>query len=157
MSPPAPDPTSSSVLATLAKALKAESTQLGAARHELTLFSGEYLGAFAEHFYYRFEIPEEIYLSRIERASSTFGQSQPVTFEGRIVSLDNQFLMVGLPMDLGSILPEIKCIWTHEEHLKLTLDALGGAEDVHPVASILLEPEREMYFCVERDPRTERM
>jgi hypothetical protein len=141
MNPPAPKTTSSSVLATLAKALQAESTQLRDARHELTLFGGEYLGMFAEQYYYRFEIPEELYLRGIERASFTFSQAQPVTLEGKIVNLDNQFLTAGLPMDFGSILPEIKCSWTYEEHLKPVVDALGETKADHAIASILLQPD----------------
>ncbi len=143
MTPSNPVPTSSSVLATLAKALEAESTQLRSARHELTLFSGEYLGTFAEYFYYRFEVPEEISLRGIERANLTFSESQPITLEGKIVSRDNQFLTVALPLDFGSILPETKCSWTHGEHLKPVIDALTGAKDDHPVATILLQPDSE--------------
>ena len=143
MSPSTPAPKSTSVTATLAKVLQSEATQLQVARHELTLFSGAYLGTFAEYFYYRFEIPEGIYLRGIERARFTYSQAQPVTLEGRMISLDNQFLTVGLPLDFGSVLPEIKCSWTHEEHLKPAIDALGEVKDDHPVASILLQPSSE--------------
>jgi hypothetical protein len=143
MSPSVSESSSSSIFATLADALQAEATQLRNARHELTLFSGAYLGAFAEYFYYRFEIPEEIYLRGIERASFTFGQFQPVTLDGRIIRLENQFLTVALPLDFGPVLPEINCNWSHEEHLKPSVDVLKEAKDGHPVASVLLQPDAE--------------
>ena len=129
------------MLSTLAKALQAESDQLKNARREITLFSGEYVGAFAEYYYYRFEIPEELPLRGVERASFMFSQLQPVTIEGKILGLDNQFLTVALPINFGSVLPEIKCSWNHEDHLKPIINALDVAVDNHPVVSALFHPE----------------
>ncbi|MEK6757097.1 MAG: AAA domain-containing protein, partial [Bacteroidota bacterium] len=128
-------------MSTLAKALQAESDQLKNARREITLFSGEYVGAFAEYYYYRFEIPEELPLRGVERASFMFSQLQPVTIEGKILGLDNQFLTVALPINFGSVLPEIKCSWNHEDHLKPIINALDVAVDNHPVVSALFHPE----------------
>ncbi|MFH0988689.1 MAG: AAA domain-containing protein [bacterium] len=125
---------------TLAAALQAESDQLRTERKELTLFSGEYLGAFAEHFYYRFEIPEEIYLNEIERASFIFSQLQSVTINGWIVAQHNQYLTIALPIDFGQLLPEIRCVWNHEDHLKPIIEKLKSATVSQTVASFLFQP-----------------
>ena len=126
----------------LAKALRGEREQLKNARNEIYLFSGESLGSFAGFTYYRFEVPEDLYLKNLDRVSFTFSQLQPVTLEGRIISLANQYMTVALPMDFGPILPEIKCHWNYDEHLPHLIESLTSAEKSHPVASFLFEPER---------------
>lgn len=141
MGSPSSETPTTSLLNTLANALQAEIDQLKNARGEITLFSGDYVGKFADYFYYRFEIPEELYLRGIERASFMFSQLQPVTIEGRIIGLDNQFITVALPMDFGAVLPEIKCSWSYDDHLKPIINTLGAAADTHPVVSALFHPE----------------
>jgi hypothetical protein len=53
---------SESVFSALRQALEYERDQLKTMRHEITLISGVSIGAFADHYYYRFEIPEDIFL-----------------------------------------------------------------------------------------------
>lgn len=126
----------------LAEALRAELEKLQSARNEVSLFAGEFLGSFAGFFYYRFEVPEDIYLRPIDRVSCTLSQLQPVTLDARIVSLENQFGVVALPMDFGPILPEIKCKWSYSDCLPYVVDMIAGANPSHPVASLLFQPGR---------------
>ncbi|MBM4160089.1 MAG: hypothetical protein FJ217_03220 [Ignavibacteria bacterium] len=135
------EPPTPSVLGTLLKSLQAESDQLKQARQEFTLFSGEYRGEFARYFYYRFEVPEGLYLRGIERASFTFSQLQPTTIEGRIIGQESQFITVAVPVNFGEVLPEIKCTWSYNDHLKPTITALSNAAANHPILSLLFHPE----------------
>lgn len=135
------EPPTASVVATLLKSLQAESDQLKQARHELTLFSGEYRGEFAKFFYYRFEVPEGLFLRGIERASFTFSQLQPTTLEGKIIGQESQFITVAVPVNFGEVIPEIKCTWSYDDHLKPIITVLGGAAANHPIISNLLHPE----------------
>lgn len=128
----------------LTNALRSEEALLAKARTELTLFGGVYRGSFAHHHYYRFEIPEDVYLRGIERAQFMFSQLQPVTIEGRFINLENQFLTVALPMDFGPILPEIKCRWNYQELLEPVFTALKPPADTHPVVTMLFQPDEEL-------------
>jgi len=153
MSSPTNESTDTSPCRVLAEALRAEREKLTTARTEITLFKGEFLGAFAEHFYYRFELPEDLYLNNVDRVSFTFSQLQPVTLEGKIIRVTNQFVFVALPMDFGTILPEIKCRWNYDEHLPRVIETLSGADVSHPIASLLFQPERpENVQTVTLDP-----
>jgi hypothetical protein len=137
----------------LAEALRAEREKLSAARTEISLFGGEFLGSFADYFYYRFEVPEDLYLNNLDRVFFTFSQLQPVTLEGKIISIANQFVVVALPMDFGAVLPEIKCRWHYDEHLPHVIEMLAGADRSHIVASLLFQPERpENVQPVSLDP-----
>jgi len=126
----------------LAEALRAELEKLTMARTEISLFSGEFLGSFAGYFYYRFEVPEDLYLHNVDRVFFTFSHLQPVTLEGKIISLANQFVVVALPMDFGAVLPEIKCRWNYDEHLARVIETLAGTDKSHTVASLLFQPDR---------------
>jgi hypothetical protein len=142
MSSPQHGSTDTSFFAPPAQALKAEREKLLTARNEIVLFAGELLGSFAGFYYYRFEVPEDLYLRPVDNISCIFNQLQPVTIAGRIVSLENQYVVVALPMDFGSILPEIKCKWNYDDHLQHITDLLAAAGDAHPVSSLLLHPDR---------------
>jgi hypothetical protein len=126
----------------LAEALRSEREKLASARTEISLLSGQFLGSFAGFFYYRFEVPEDLYLRNVDRVFFTFSQLQPVTLEGKLISLVNQFVVVALPMDFGAVLPEIKCRWNYDEHLPRVMKALEEAGEDHAVASLLFQPER---------------
>ena len=107
------------------------------------LSGGTAVGSFADHFYYRFEIPEDLFPETIERATFTVGQAQPVVVAGKIIAIDNQFMTVALPNDLGPLLPEIKCIWSYEEHLKPLLEAIPADDSVSQTAALLFNPANE--------------
>jgi hypothetical protein len=142
MSSPTNSSTDTSPFLVLAEALRAEREKLASARTEISLFSGEFLGSFAGSFYYRFEVPEDLYLRTVDRVFFTFSQFQPVTLEGKIITLANQFVTVALPMDFGAVLPEIKCHWNYDEHLPRVIEALTAADKSRVVASLLLQPDR---------------
>ncbi len=142
MSSPGTSSNGTTLFSQQAEALRVERAKLQSARHEIYLFGGELVGSFAGFFYYRFELPEDLYLRPVDRVSFTFSQLQPVTLEGKILSLENQFVLVALPMDFGPILPEIKCQWSYDDHLAHVIDVLAGANKLHPIASIVLQPDR---------------
>jgi hypothetical protein len=142
MSSPANGFAESSLFPLLADALRAEREKLSSARSDISLCRGAFLGSFAGFFYYRFEMPEDLYLRNIDRVFFTFSQLQPVTLEGKVVHLANQFLVVALPMDFGEVLPEIKCRWNFDEPLARVIDTLSGATTSHAVASLLFHPEQ---------------
>ncbi|MCX6144594.1 MAG: AAA domain-containing protein [Ignavibacteriales bacterium] len=153
MSSPTNGSTNTSPFLVLAQALRAEREKLTATRTEISLFSGEFLGSFAGYFYYRFEVPEDLYLHNVDRVLFTFSQLQPVTLEGKIISLANQFVVVALPMDFGAVLPEIKCRWNYDELLPHVIETLASADKSHIVASLLLQPDRpENVQPVSLDP-----
>jgi hypothetical protein len=135
--------TVSQLFAELHNALQAEQAYLSKARTELTLFGGEFVGSFAHHWYYRFEIPEEVYLRNIERAEFQFSQLQPVSIEGRLLNLENQFLTVALPMDFGTVLPEIKCRWNYNEYLAPVMKAVSDSSALPLVHQALFHPTPE--------------
>lgn len=135
-----PQPPVTELFAQLTGALQAEQALLAKARTELTLFGGEYLGSFAGYHYYRFEIPEDVYLRGVENAQFMFSHLQPVTIEGRFINLENQYLTVALPMEFGPILPEIKCRWNYQDSLAPVLAALTFPAREHPVTAMLFEP-----------------
>ena len=124
MSSPTTGSTEPFLFALPAQAVRAEREKLQSARSEIILFGGDQIGSMAGFFYYRFEVPEDLYLRPVDRVSCTFNQLQPVTIDGRIVSLENQFVVIALPMDFGPILPEIKCKWSYDDHLHMSLNCL---------------------------------
>ncbi len=128
------------LFSSLVNALRAELEQLKKTRSEITLFSGEQVGSFAGHFYYRFEIPEDLIIRFIDRASFTLGTTEPLTFQGKIVSHENQYLTIGLPANFGPSLPEIKFSWSHEDHIKPALDILTASDGSSSLAPLLFNP-----------------
>lgn len=141
MSSPSTGSIESSLFALPAQAVRAEREKLQSARSEIVLFGGDQIGSMAGFFYYRFEIPEDLYLRAVDSVSCSFNQLQPVTLDGRLVSVENQFAVIALPMDFGPILPEIKCKWNYDDHLPHVADLLVNARPSHPVAPLLFHPE----------------
>lgn len=136
--------TTVSLFREMTDALQGELTQLKNARGEMTLFHGEFLGSFAGWYYYRFEIPEEVLVRRIEFATFTVGQKEPLVMQAKVVALENQFLTAALPYDLGPILPEVQCSWSYEEHFKPILQKLGSSTESSVVTSVLFQPSNEV-------------
>jgi hypothetical protein len=124
----------------LAEALQKELEQLKTMRREIRLFSGERIGAFAGYTYYRFEIPEDILLRTTERATFTFGQQQPISVTGNVISMENQFFIVALPQDFGASLPETKCSWNYEDEHMPIIDLLQRIDVKSPISQLLFDP-----------------
>ncbi len=132
-----------SVFSALRKALQYELDQLKTMRCEITLFDGISVATFADHFYYRFEIPEDLFLQTTEVASFSVGKMQPIVVKGRIIAVDNQFMTVALPTDFGPVLPEAKCTWSYEEHIQPVLGMLPTDLSTSVIASLLFNPADE--------------
>lgn len=142
MTAPSSDPGSKSHFVLAAEALREEREKLQSVRNEITLFDGEFIGSFAGSFLYRFEVPEDLLHRGVERVSCSFSQLQPVSINGRIVSLENQYLVLALPMDFGVVVPEIKCQWNYDEYRGFVINLLSGVSPAHPVASLFFDPGR---------------
>jgi hypothetical protein len=124
----------------LADSLQKELEQLKTARREIYLFSGKRIGLFAGYNYYRFEIPEDLLLRSTERATFTFGQQQPISVQGNIIAVENQFLTVALPQDFGESLPETRCSWNYEDEQKPIVDMLRKVDTKSPIPPLLFNP-----------------
>jgi hypothetical protein len=129
-----------SILTSLAAALLNELQQLQTAMKTLKFFSGVKIDQKEGSHWYRFEIPEDIWLEGVEHAIFSFGNENPLTIPGRIVSLDNQYLTIALPFDLGTIIPETHCAWNVEQHLKPVVTLLGNLKEIPPVLTSLFRP-----------------
>ena len=127
----------------LRKALQYELDQLKTTRSEITLFGGVSVGSFADYYYYRLKIPEDLFHETIERATLSIGQTQPMVVQGKIIAVDNQFLTIALPNDFGPLLPEVKCSWSYEEHLKPVLEAIPSSPSSSLTAALLFNPADE--------------
>jgi KaiC/GvpD/RAD55 family RecA-like ATPase len=125
----------------LADVLGKEIEQLASARREITLVSGERVGAFAGYTYYRFEIPEEILLRTTEQAVFTFGQKRDISVRCNIVAIENQFMTAALPQDFGPWLPETKCSWNYESEQRPIIDLLRKFSGTSPIPRLLFHPE----------------
>ncbi len=151
----APPQASSSLFSSLKRALQGELEQLQKLRQETTLFSGEYLRSFASHWYYRFEISEDVVLRGIERVTLRAGQLEPLELPGRVVSLENQFLTLAVPVDFGSVIPEAKCRWDYAESLKPILDQLTQLESepsLGGLAQLLFSPHAAANRAADAPP-----
>jgi KaiC/GvpD/RAD55 family RecA-like ATPase len=111
--------------ATLARALKSELEQIEKLPHNVTLQRGQFVQTFASQHYYRFEIPENVFLRGIDRVVMTFGRAEPVDVPCNIISLENQFLTVALPIDVGPTIPEVQCSWSYAERFQPIIDTLN--------------------------------
>jgi len=134
---------SESVFSALRQALQYELDQLKTMRSEITLFGGVFLQSFADYYYYRFEIPEDLFLQTTELATFSVGQTQPIVVKGRIITVDNQFMTIALPTDFGPSLPETKCAWSYEEHTQPMLRMLPVDANASFMASLLFNPADE--------------
>ena len=124
----------------LAEALQKELERLKATRHEIHLFSGERIGAFAGFTYYRFEIPEDILLRTTERATFTFGVQQPISVSGNVIAMENQYFIVALSQDFGASLPEAKCSWNYEDEHNPIIDLLQKVDVKSPIPQLIFDP-----------------
>jgi len=140
------------LFSSLAKALQVELEQLKKLRSEIVLFGGELVGSWAAHFYYRFEIPEDLPIRFIENASFSLGTTEPIVFQGKLVSHENQYLTIALPINCGPNLPEIKCTWNHELHYRPVLDILSSSDGSASLVSALFNPtesENTLYSPIQ--------
>lgn len=136
--------TPSSLFSSLRSALLGELEQLRKLRQETTLFSGEYLHTYASHWYYRFEISEDVVLRDIDRVTLRVGQFEPLELPCRVISLESQYLTIAVPVDFGSVIPEAKCRWDYEAWLGPVLDQLAqldGNSTAQGLAQQLLMPD----------------
>jgi hypothetical protein len=124
----------------LADALQQELTLLNKGRRSMTMFSGHRTGSFAGRTYYRFEVPEDILLRTIEMATFTFGRSNPLTMEGNIITMENQFVTVALPQDFGPSLPEVEASWDYSAQIQPTLDLLASLKPDETIPRLMLNP-----------------
>ncbi len=138
------NPQGAPVFALLREALQSELNQLKTVRHEITLLNGIRVGECAGHFYYRFEVPEDLFLKPIVFATFSVGRLQQITTKGRIVDLNNQLLTVALPIDFGSHLPEVSCAWNYEQHIIPVLDKIPDVNRTSFPASLLFNPSDEL-------------
>jgi hypothetical protein len=125
----------------LADALEKELEQLESAHREITLVSGERVGAFAGYTYYRFEIPEELLLRTTEQAVFTFGQKRDICMPCNIIAIENQYMTVALLQDFGPWLPETKCSWNYENEQRPVIDLLRKFSGTSPIPRLLFHPE----------------
>jgi hypothetical protein len=124
----------------LTDTLNKELTQLKTVRRELRLFSGERVGVFAGHTYYRFEIPEDILFYTTKHATFFFGLQQPINVIGNIIAIENQYLTIALPYDFGISLPETLCSWNYEHELKPTINLLQRLDGKSLIPFLLFNP-----------------
>ena len=127
-------------ISTLADAIAQELKELQSARSAVTLCSGELVGTFAGRFYYRFEIPEDVFPRPIERATFTFGQREPMRADGNIIALENQYITIAVDRDFGPVLPEIRCSWSYEEEIRPVIDRLQSSAGASSAAALLFRP-----------------
>ncbi|MGH2568892.1 MAG: AAA domain-containing protein, partial [Bacteroidota bacterium] len=135
---PAQEATPPFSFSTLADALRGELEQLKKQRQETTLFSGEYLRTYAAHHYYRFEISEDLLLRGVEQVVLTLGTLEPVELPAKIISLENQFLTVAVPVDFGPVIPEMKCRWSYDDWLNPIIRQLSSLDGRASLAQQLL-------------------
>ena len=138
------DSQSGSVFSSLRKALQQELDQLTSARQEITLTDGIFVESFADQFCYRFEIPEDLFAHPVESATFSVGDSQPMIIKGSIINVNNQFLTAALPKDFGPHLPETRCTWKYEDHVRPLLDKIPTDQSASFMASILFNPADEL-------------
>ena len=128
------------LLQQLAGALQEELEQLKLLRSEITLFSGERIATFAGYTYYRFELPEDIFIRTIEHVTLTIGKKPEVTLPGNVITVENQFLTVALSKDFGASLPEAICRWNMDHELLPILELLRQTREQTVVSQVLFAP-----------------
>ncbi len=124
----------------LADALQQELDLLNEGRRSMTMFHGHKAGSFAGRTYYRFEVPEDILLRTIETATFTFGRTNPLSIEGNVITMENQFITVALPQDFGPSLPEVKVSWDYSAQLQPTIDLLRTLKNDPLIPRLVLNP-----------------
>ena len=140
MTPPNQSTPSSSLFSTLAEALRTELRALEQSSSSVVLCSGEHIGSFAGHEYYRFEVPEHLALHQAVHARFSFGIAQPVSCDGILVALENQYLTVALPLDFGPTIPETTCTWDFAPSLTPVLESLQSMTDQSTLPLLVLGP-----------------
>ncbi|MCI0707325.1 MAG: AAA domain-containing protein [Ignavibacteriae bacterium] len=137
---PTESTTSPQLFQTLAAALNGELAQLSKFRQRATLMSGEYLRSYAGFYYYRFEISEDLFLYGIDRVKLVVGQFEPMELPSKVICLENQFLTLAVPVDMGPVIPEVTCTWNYEESLKPVIDRLATLGKTTPLSELLFAP-----------------
>jgi hypothetical protein len=123
--------------------LQGELKQALQSRSELYLASGTYLGKSGAFHFYRFEIPENVFLKGVERATFTFGIKEVSSIEGRIVEVHCQFLIAAFPFFFGELVPSIKCTWNYDNQVSFVESLGASAEKADSMAWLLFRPEPE--------------
>ena len=102
--------------------------------------SGEYLRSYAGYYYYRFEISEDLFLYGVDRVTLLVGQAEPLELSCKVICLENQFFTIAVPVDMGPVIPEVKCTWSYEDCLKPVVDRVATLDEKTPLARLLFTP-----------------
>lgn len=86
------------------EALNKEISVLKKTKQEIPLFEGEFLKKIDDNFIYRFEIPEGKFIRMVEEVEIIIGKEK---VKGEIVSVDNQYIIIKLPIDYGNSIKQI--------------------------------------------------
>ncbi len=120
----------------------------------IPLVDGVRLDGLAGHSMYRFEVPENVSLSPyLERVTIQIGRVRPLTFAASVCAVENQFVTLAFPFDLGPAIAEAECAWDYGaafEDLKRGL--IADEEGTIPL-DLLFDPSGEMNrFPPDRSP-----
>ncbi len=124
----------------LARVLQDEVQQFEKVPRRVILQSGRFLHRIASSSLYRFEVPEHIKLRGLDRVVMTFGRVEPVEIPCRVASIENQFITLALPIDIGPVIPEVECTWNYAERMRLLIDQLNVLREGEGIARHLFQP-----------------
>lgn len=110
---------------------------------EIFLTSGEFVSKFADYYYYRFEIPEGIFLHDVRNVKCVFGKEDPLVLDCIVVELENQYLTLAFPYALGPIIPQILCFWVHEPFLESIRDIVSDKSELSIISRLVLLQKNE--------------
>ncbi len=126
-------------------AIQSELDQLRALKPEVTLCDGEFEGRSGDGYCYRFEIPEGLFLTFVDDLEVQVGRREPCTMDGTFVSVENQYAVIKVPIDFGSLLAELTIRWHPEityQALSRKLQAMTDNPDNVPLLDLLSSPDK---------------
>jgi hypothetical protein len=126
------------------KALQAELSELNALKSETMLFSGRSTGKRGSFYYYRFELPVQLYLYGLQTLTCSFGERDPASITGSVVAIENQYLTVAFTQSLGDAIPEMHIRWKFDGVFTPVLTLLETAKNKPTCAPLL-------YNAVDRE------
>lgn len=124
----------------LIDALQKELSQVNTTPREVVLTSGHLVGEFAGYYYYRFEVPEGFRIRRSEFVRCTLGSEDSLEFDAQVISIPNQYITIAFQIDLGPVLPQIKCSWSFESTINPIIAKLSQDQGLPPLSEVLMNP-----------------
>lgn len=133
-------------------ALKEEHNALSLLPHTALLTNGLRVALREQRSHYRFEIPDNFYLTPGMSVQCTIGTKLRFEFPAIVADVHGQFVYFLLPCDMGETIPEMQCSWNPAEIVQRLSERWASASNTTIIQELLNRAFPDNAVPVTKEP-----